>query len=246
MRGFARTGLVLIAVFLLAGLWQVPAGADSPGEFEDWNAIVRAPTDPAIAAFLIKYPASPFREKAAAMLADLRGTSPADVLDQYGGSKTPGSSPAVQGSAGAVPAPASTREEPKLVGTFARSSRKYYDDKSGFFEWDDTLVLNADGTADLTSKYTVSLRPFYWLRGCESGSGYVAGPRVGTYRWTRKYTVAVAATTLSLEPQGPAEVSWVDPFCWEPGAGTGGDKPWVLDWVDGRLSDDDGAYVRKY
>ena len=239
MRLFARYGLVLIAVFLLAGLGPAPAAADSPGEFEAWSAIERAPTDAGLAAFLTKYPDSPFRQKAAAKLAELRGTSPADVLDQYGGSKA---SP----SAAAAPAPASKQEPPKLVGTFARSDREYYDDNSGFFEWEDTLVLNPDGTADLTVKYTVSLRPYYSLRGCATGTAYVSAPRVGTYRWTRKYTVTVAAAALSLQPQGPAEVSWVDPSCWEPGAGTGEDKPWVLDRVDGRLSDDDGDFARKF
>ena len=239
MQGFVRYGLVLIAVFFLVGLGPAPAGADSPEEFEAWSAIERAPTDAALAAFLTKYPQSPFRQKAAAKLAELRGTSPADVLDQYGGSKSPQPTTA-------SPAPANKQEPPRLVGTFSRSDRKYYDDKSGFYEWEDALVLNPDGSADLTVKYTVSLRPFYSLRGCGTGSAYVSAPRVGTYRWTRKYTVTVAATTLSLQPQGPAEVSWVDPSCWEPGAGTGEDKPWVLDWVDGRLSDDDGDYVRKF
>jgi hypothetical protein len=239
MRGFVRYGLVLIAVFFLAGLGPAPAGADSPGEFEAWSAIERAPTDAGLADFLTKYPQSPFRQKAAAKLAELRGTSPADVLDQFPGSKVPQ-------SAAAGPAPASKPEPPKLVGTFSRSDREYYDDKSGFFEWEDTLVLNADGTADLTTKYTVSLRPFYYLRGCDTGSTYVSAPRVGTYRWTRKYTVTVAATTLSLQPEGPAEVSWVDPSCWEPGAGTGEDKAWVLDLVDGRLSDADGDFARKF
>ena len=241
MRELARWGLVLIVVVVLVGLGRAPAGADSPGEFEAWTAIQQTPTDAAIVAFLTTYPASPFRDKAASILADLRGTSPADVLDQYGASKAPQSTPPE--STSPPPTPTSKQEPPappQPVGTFTRSDREYYDDQSGFFEWEDTLVLNADGTADLTYKETVSLRPYYSLRGCGSGS------RVGSYRWQRKYTVAVDATTLTLQPQGPAEVSWVDPYCWQPGAGTGADKPWVMDWVDGRLSDNDGAYARKY
>ncbi len=239
MRGLARWGLVLIAVVVLAGLGRAPAGADSPGERAAWTAVQQTPTDPAIVAFLTNYPESPFRDEAAAMLADLRGTSPADVLDQYGTSKVPQSTPP-------APTPASKPEPPQPVGTFARSDRGYYDDQSGFDAWEDTLVLNADGTADVTVKHTVSLRPYYSLRGCGSGSAYISGARVGSYRWTRKYTIAAAATNLSLQPRGPAEVSWIDPYCWTPGVGTGEDKPWVLDWANGRLSDDDGVYVRKY
>jgi len=246
MRLLARYGLVLIVVLFLLGSGPAPAAADSSAEFEAWGAVERAPTDAALVAFLTKYPQSPFRQKAAVLLAELRDTSPADVLDQYGGSNT--TQPATPQSASAAPAPANKQEPQQLVGTFVRSHQENYEDNSGYFAWEDELVLNADGTADLTVRHKVHLRSdWYWsLRGCESGTNYSSSPRVGTYRWKRKYTVTVAATTVSLLPQGPAEVSWVDPFCWQPGASTGSDEPWVLDLVDGRLSDDDGDYVRKY
>ncbi|GAB2178287.1 hypothetical protein [Dongia sp. agr-C8] len=242
MRRLARAGLVLLAVLFLIGLARAPVLAEAPGEFEAWSAIERAPTDAALVDFLVKYPQSPFRQKAAALLADLRGTSPADVLDQYGGyqSVAPGS------AAPAAAAPAALSAPPLPAGTYARSGREDYDDKSGSLEWEDELVLNADGTAELTVKYRTSLRTYWYLTGCESSTNYSPSPRVGTYRWKRKYTVTVDATTMSLQPQGPAEISWIDPYCWKPGAGTGGEETWVLDWVDGRLSDEDGAFTRKY
>lgn len=244
MRGLARCGAILMVVLLLAG---APARADSSPELSAWTAIQQKPTDAALVDFLVKYPRSPFRGKAAAMLADLRDTSPADVLDQYGGSSVPQSASAVPESASAAPAPADESDSPKLVGIFTRGHQEKYDDNSGYFEWEDELVLNADGTADLTVKHTEHLRsdPFFALRGCRSGTNYSMSPRVGTYRWQRKYTVTVAATTVSLQPQGPAEVSWIDPYCWQPNPVTGDDNTWVLNLVDGRLSDDDGAYVRK-
>lgn len=245
MRGLARCGVILMAVLFLAG---GPAGADSSPEFEAWTAIQQTPTDAAIVDFLVKYPQSPFRQKAAGMLADLRGTSPADILDQYGGSRAPLSASTAREPASSAPAAVNEPESLKLVGTFTRSHQEKYDDNSGYFEWEDELVLNADGTADLTVKHTVHLRSdWYWsLRGCKSGTSYSSSPRVGTYRWKRKYTVTFAATTVSLQPQGPAEVSWIDPYCWQPNAGTGEDKTWVLNLVDGRLSDEDGAYVKKF
>jgi len=244
MRRLVRYGLVSVVVLFLAQLGTIPAGADSSAEFDAWNAIQRSPSDQAIVSFLTTYPESPFRDKAAAMLAELRGTSPADVLDQYGASRSPQYPTTEQ----AAPAPASKQESPKLVGTFTRSHQEKYEDNSGYFEWEDELVMNADGTADLTVKYKVHLRSdWYWsLRGCESSTNYSSSPRIGTYRWKRKYTVTAAATSVTLQPQGPAEVSWVDPYCWQHGAGTGEDKSWVLNWAGGRLSDDDGDYARKY
>ncbi len=240
MRRLARAGLALMTLFFLA----LPAMADSPGEFEAWSAVERAPTDAGLVDFLKRFPQSPFRQKAAVLLADLRGTSPADVLDQYGGSNLPPSaSLATPASASASPA---DTQAALPVGTFSRGAREDYDDKSGWYEWEDELVLNADGTAELTVKYKVSLRPYWYLTGCESSTNYSTSARVGTYRWKRKYTVTVEPATLSLQPQGPADISWIDPYCWKPGAGTGNDEAWVMDWVDGRLSDKDGAFTRKY
>src|SRR4051794_24902305 len=105
MRGFACRSLVLVVVVVLLALARAPAKADSQAELAAWTAIQQSPSDAAIVAFLTTYPESPFRDKAAAMLADLRGTSPADVLDQYGASRAPQSTP--PGSTSSPPAPAS-------------------------------------------------------------------------------------------------------------------------------------------
>jgi hypothetical protein len=249
MRGLARFGFVLLAVFCLAGLSRAPGFADSAGETAAWKALQQAPSDPAIVSFLETYPESPHRQDAATMLARLRGTSPADVLDQYGssrpGSQQPGSQqpdaakapqPAVAMPA-ALPAP--KQEEPAPVGTFLLDGRTYYDDHSGFYDWQDTLVLNADGTAELTTKYRVSLYSGWHLNDCPSGT------RVGTYLWKRKYTTTVTGSTVTLYGKGPAAESRVDPICWDRDSDLNDGEPWVLTWFGGRLSSRDGAYVKR-
>jgi hypothetical protein len=241
MRRLARIGLVLLALFLVAA----PALAESPGELEAWRAVESAPSDAALVAFLVKYPQSPFRQKAAAMLADLRGTSPADVLDQYGGLKgspstSPAAAPASPGPAGSAAAAPEEDAAPKApAGVFEQEGRVNYDDKSGWYSWEDTLVLNADGTAELTTKYRTSLYSGWYLNGCESGT------RVGTYLWKRKYTFTVGADRVTFKPQGPSETSRLDPACWDRDPSPDSYEPWSLDWIGGRLSNSDGEYVRR-
>lgn len=144
-------------------------------------------------------------------------------------------------SAGAQPAP-SPKSKPAPFGTFAQYGRLNYNDRSGYFDWDDALVIREDGTAEMTTKYKESLFPGWHLRGCDRGQ------QAGSALLFQKFTVEVNAAIVSLRRQGPIEVSRVEPSCWtltQSNVESIFQDPWVLDWVDGRLKNQDGEYYRQ-
>jgi hypothetical protein len=131
------------------------------------------------------------------------------------------------------------QDQKQPIGTFAQHGHQTFDDRSGWFEWDDTLVIHKDGTAEVTTKYKINLYSGWYLTGCSDEK------RVGTDLRTEHFTVVFDKTTVSLRHQGPIEVSKADPPCWRDTVDDDPTEPWVLDWIDGHLKDKDGEYYRQ-
>lgn len=125
-------------------------------------------------------------------------------------------------------------------GTFAQSGRMNYENRSGYYEWNDTLTINADGTAEMTIRYKVTLNPGWWLTGCSHDA------KQGVEVLLRKFTASVSASTVTLQPQGSRDRLRFKPACWtaEKEEKVPND-PWILDWIDGHLMSSDGEYFRQ-
>jgi hypothetical protein len=122
-------------------------------------------------------------------------------------------------------------------GRFAQHGHKDFDDRSGWFEWDDTLVIRKDGTAEIISRYKVNFYTGWYLKGCRDGM------REGSDVWTMRFQVLFDATTATFYRQGPIEVSDVEPSCWQHSERF--KDPRHMRWIDGHLTDGDGEYVRQ-
>ena len=146
------------------------------------------------------------------------------------------SSPSAGASAEQPPAQAPS----KPIGAFAYSGRQDYDDRSGFKEWDDTLTIREDGTAELKRKYKMVLYSKWYVSGCQEGV------RSGSALLVQNYRVTIAGSTVTFTRQGPTEVTRLDPACWD--RFTEDDfftETWSLQWNDGRLTNDSGDEYRR-
>jgi hypothetical protein len=124
-----------------------------------------------------------------------------------------------------------------LAGTYAQHGHLNYEDQSGWFEWDDTLVVHDDGTAVMTTKFKRSVSRGWHLHGCDGD-----GPREASDVWTQHLTYTIEGSAVSFDRQGPVEVTKVDPPCWKHEITM---DSWSLDWVGSRLKKRDGEYFRQ-
>ncbi|GAB2177000.1 hypothetical protein DLREEDagr8_25580 [Dongia sp. agr-C8] len=137
-----------------------------------------------------------------------------------------------------TPAPVpKSKSEP--YGTFAQSGRRTFDDRSGYEDWDDTLIIRKDGTAELTTRYKVTYFEEWKLKGCEDGTKH------GMEVIKSKFRVTVSTNTVSLVQQGKSERPRAEPSCWQYELKEPSGEPWVFSWSDGRLKDKDGEYFRQ-
>lgn len=109
------------------------------------------------------------------------------------------------------------------------------------FSWEQTVVLQTDGSAEIATKYSAEMASGWQLAGCADGerSGFVVVNQV--------FSATMSGTVITLVPRGSMTVSHAEPSCWRYPAFNGNEDPnkaQVLDWVDGRLGNAQGEYVR--
>ena len=135
-----------------------------------------------------------------------------------------------------------SREKSEPYGTFAQHGQLNFDDRSGYFEWDDMLAIRSDGTAEMNSRFKSKFHPGWYLKGCHENQ------TAGSALVTQKFSVEIQGATVSLKRQGPIGLSKVQPPCWNfPTTALEGifKSPTQLDWIDGRLKNNDGEYFRQ-
>jgi hypothetical protein len=131
-------------------------------------------------------------------------------------------------------------EEP--YGTFAQHGRYTYDDQSGYYDWDDTLIIRRDGTAEMTTRHEETLKLGWRLPGCDDSV------TAGSLELRQEFTVSVVDEVVSLDRQGPIEILRKEPACWEADQASLADvyrDPWTLQWRNSRLTNKDGEYFRQ-
>ena len=131
------------------------------------------------------------------------------------------------------------QQQSKPIGSFAYSGREDYDDRSGFEEWDDTLTIREDGTAELSEKYHMVLYRKWYVGGCEE---YIQS---GNALAVQDYRVTVEGSTVTFTREGSTEVKRMDPACWNLSREDFFVETWSLQWQDGRLTNKSGKEYRR-
>jgi hypothetical protein len=152
------------------------------------------------------------------------------------------SDPPASPAADAAAAPQSGSEP---TGTFVqrRNMSPEGGAEFGVFGWEQTVTLQKNGTAEITTKYMVDMLEGWQLFGCSEGQ------TKGLVLSKQTFSSTVEDSVIVLDPKGPAVMTQLEPACWRypqshgqvPGNIEGRS---VLDWVGGRLMNAQGEYVQ--